>query len=252
MRRSRILSGLTSRRSRSGYLTPVSGDAPFSPASVAGLYLWLKADAITGLNDGDAVATWVDSSSSGADATQGTAGNRPTYQTAEVNSLPCVRFDGTDDYLTSVASAGSKPITIFVVLKVTNFLDFRVIWGSQGGAGDRGYEYRINQTSGVQNVDHALTANIGSSSTAVPLNTWCYLAFSYSNTGGFTFYENGVSDGTGTADFTIQEPGVVIGGRNGGSLSFLGDIAEIFAYDSVITGDDLTNINTYITDKYAL
>src|SRR5574343_1369214 len=75
------------------------GAAPFSPSDVPGLFQWLVAADITGLNDGDAVATWEDSSGNNRDASQATGANRPTYKTNIVNSLPVVRFDGSDDYL---------------------------------------------------------------------------------------------------------------------------------------------------------
>ena len=54
---------------------------------------WYKADAITGLSDGDAVDSWVDSSGNGNTLTQSTSGAKPSYETNEVNSLPVVRFD---------------------------------------------------------------------------------------------------------------------------------------------------------------
>lgn len=54
---------------------------------------WYKADAITGLTDGDAVASWVDSSGQGNTLTQSTSGAKPSYETNELNSLPVVRFD---------------------------------------------------------------------------------------------------------------------------------------------------------------
>ena len=60
------------------------------PAGLAG---WYKADAITGLSDGDPVDSWVDSSGNGNTLTQSTSGAKPTYETAELNSLPIVRFD---------------------------------------------------------------------------------------------------------------------------------------------------------------
>ena len=69
------------------------------PSTIAGIKLWLKADALA-LSDGDPVATWTDSSGLGNNATQATSGSRPTFQTNEINStLPVVRFDGSDDWL---------------------------------------------------------------------------------------------------------------------------------------------------------
>ena len=54
---------------------------------------WYQADAITGLSDGAAVASWVDSSGRDNTLAQSTAGAQPSYETSEVNSKPIVRFD---------------------------------------------------------------------------------------------------------------------------------------------------------------
>lgn len=81
--------------------------------------LWLKADAITGLNDNDPVATWADNSGNTFDLIQGTAASKPTYQTNEINSKPIVRFDGSDDNLIRNPFAGfaTTQITAIIVNK---------------------------------------------------------------------------------------------------------------------------------------
>src|ERR1051325_4711729 len=70
---------------------------PFSPSDISGLKIWLKADAGAGSSDGDAVGTWTDQSGTSHDFTQATSSKKPTYKTNIQNSLPVVRFDGTDD-----------------------------------------------------------------------------------------------------------------------------------------------------------
>lgn len=92
------------------------------PSDIAGLQLWLKADAIGGLSDTDPVATWNDSSGVGNNATQGTAGLRPTYRTNQINGLPVVRFDGSDDRLvvpTTGFPTGDAGLTVMTVYKVS-------------------------------------------------------------------------------------------------------------------------------------
>ena len=61
--------------------------------------LWLKADAITGLSDGAAVATWPDSSGLTNNATQPSAPYQPQFVTNGVNGLPVMRFDGVTEPL---------------------------------------------------------------------------------------------------------------------------------------------------------
>jgi len=74
-----------------------------------------SADTITGLEDGDPVGTWPDQANSN-DLTQGTAGKKPIYKTNIQNGLPCVQFDGADDYMVTAAwTEITQPNTIFTV-----------------------------------------------------------------------------------------------------------------------------------------
>ena len=66
---------------------------------------WLRADAITGLNDGDPVSTWIPQVY-GNDAIQ-TGINRPLYKAGILNGKPVVRFDGTDDFYTDFFTMGT-------------------------------------------------------------------------------------------------------------------------------------------------
>ncbi len=87
---------------------------PFPPQFV-NLRVWLKADAIMGLVDDDPVATWIDSSGYGNDATQATSSKRPTYKTGIQNGLPAVRFDATDDGMVTPLVIAALPVTAIVV-----------------------------------------------------------------------------------------------------------------------------------------
>jgi hypothetical protein len=88
-----------------------------------GLYFRLDASAITGLVDGDKVATWVDTGSAMKNATQSVEGAKPTYKTNILNGKPVVRFDGTDDTMVIASSTSSfnflhnAQATVFIVSK---------------------------------------------------------------------------------------------------------------------------------------
>src|SRR5215471_2103927 len=75
----------------------------FSPASVTGLKLWVRAESLVSLANNAAIATWKDESGKGNDLVQATGSKRPLYLT-NVEGLPAVSFDGTDDVL---ATAGN-------------------------------------------------------------------------------------------------------------------------------------------------
>ncbi len=83
------------------------------PNSIAGLVAWYKADVIT-LSDGQSVDLWADSSLTGNNATQSGAA-RPTFKKNIINSLPVVRFNGTNNYL-SIPGISTLQ-TVFIVMK---------------------------------------------------------------------------------------------------------------------------------------
>ncbi|MBX3411571.1 MAG: hypothetical protein KF708_02545 [Pirellulales bacterium] len=102
----------------------------FSPASVAGLVLWLAADDAaslfqsSGLDtpalvDGDPVGGWKNRGAGAYHALQGTADRRPLLRLNGVNGLPLVEFDGSDDYLAVTRMTGkfSDGLSYFMVLK---------------------------------------------------------------------------------------------------------------------------------------
>ena len=88
------------------------------PTIISGCQVWLAADKITGLVDGDVVTTWSDSSGQSNDFTQSTASKKPLYKTNIFKSKPAIKFDGIDDFLLSVPGAevtGSTDYSVFAV-----------------------------------------------------------------------------------------------------------------------------------------
>jgi PKD repeat protein len=101
--------------SRQVTVTAPGGGGPFvDPSSVPGLGLWLRADGLVGLADGDAVAAWTDVSGAGRHATQAVASKRPTYRADQIHALPALTFDASDDGMATPLNPGVH-VTIFVV-----------------------------------------------------------------------------------------------------------------------------------------
>lgn len=91
-----------------------------TPASFAGLEGWWKADSLAlgdGAQIGGAGSEWLDETANNHDCTQGTAANRPLFQTNEVGSMPIVQFADTTDLLTvanTFSIAGNWTIAVLV------------------------------------------------------------------------------------------------------------------------------------------
>lgn len=204
-----------------------------------GLQLWLDADALTGLNDADPVATWNDESGKGSHATQSDAEHQPAYYSSGLSGKPVVRFDGNDDITTS--SSFDTPYTVFTVSQMEGTQSHRLItsgsvnWllGYYGGNRDRMYaEGWVHQSGPSAGIDPHL--------------------YSATGTGSLTsFYHNGIqlasnSEGTsgigrlrlGAWDATTEKQ------------ASKGDVAEVLIYDRVLDTAERRGVGAYLSFKY--
>ena len=82
--------------------------------------LWLDAaDSSTVTESSGAVSQWDDKSGNGNNFTQGTSANQPTYSTGEINGLPAIIFDGSDDFLGAASPVVPTTHSLFIVFKPT-------------------------------------------------------------------------------------------------------------------------------------
>ena len=79
--------------------------------------LWADTSATTAATNGSAVARWDDKSGNNRNATQNTPANRPIVQSAELNSKSVLRFDGSNDTLSSTYSFAIHNISAFMVFR---------------------------------------------------------------------------------------------------------------------------------------
>lgn len=225
-----------------------TGGTPEDPSAIAGLALWLKADAITGLLDAASVTQWNDSSSNGRNVAQATGAAQPTYRTAQINGLPSVRFDG-GDWLATAGNVTVKPNTVFAVMKFTDVSTARTILGPSAVGG---FVWRLDTPSRKPQLLKSNTAGIATATTALAAGTWVIAAASYSGVGAWAFYDQSVTaDGIGTNDQTITATALRVG-VDIASDFFLGDIAELIVYDNVLSDADRLSVLSYLEGKYAL
>ncbi len=101
------------------------------PFTVPGLVTWFNpqlqtyqdaALATPAVLNNDPVGGWNDSVLTGHKVTQATAGNRPLLILAGQNSLPILRFDGTNDFLRGLKMIASarQPFTLFLAFKLNS------------------------------------------------------------------------------------------------------------------------------------
>jgi len=238
----------------------------FNPLSIAGCKLWLRADTITGLTDGQALTTWLDESGLGNNATQATAAAKPLYKTNIQNGRPVVRFDGVNDFLSVSGNPIARTQTEFAyfavakintagsnrtILDITESTDFssillRNIYLSSTGQ----LETRVRDD-----------ANSSNASTAAEVLAVFKVVSGTRNGNAVEQFRNGSSDGVssenaiGAMDLGsfYTTVGALRNSSNPNGASFhLGDIAEILIYNTALSTANRQAVEAYLNAKWAV
>lgn len=234
-------------------LMGVGGSASFNPTSVSGLKLWLKADAGTYQSSGGSAATadadpvgeWQDQSGQGNHVTQATSSKRPTLKLSILNSLPVVRFDGVDDYLSKTFSM-SQPVTMFSVVSYNNNTDLLFVFDGQSL---NAFELR-SQGGGTGGQLMYVGGGPGLASTWGITGGTFYTISGLYNGASSWIRKNNASEETGdvgSGGFTTFNVGIA-GNQTGFPLA--GDIAELLLYDSNIGSTSRDAVANYLKGKW--
>lgn len=226
------------------------------PDEIPNLVAWFKADAIVGLNDGDAVSTWSDSSPSGYNLTQGVAARRPVYKTNIINSTyPVVRFDGTNDTLENTGSGpgiSASAGTVIVVFKATSIATNNATVNQNATVwqiADRcGLSLKSTNNEFWWNDDGAVD------STSAAIDTTNFFISIWQHSGGSLYgYQNKNTSATpATSGNTTSVNSLNLGADSALSYCFNGDIAEVIIYSTVISEAAIAQIRKYLNAKYAI
>jgi hypothetical protein len=210
---------------------------PFTPTSIAGLLLWLKADALS-LNNNDPVTTWTDNSGNGNDAAQSTGVQKPLFKTSQINSKPAIEFDGSNDNLALTSVIGQANVTVFLVMKPAGVSNRTVITELKTNVAGGIWEYRVG---GGLSVAKSNTSAYGTS--------WQLLEVKKAGT-VVTFYYNAVDS---TSDPTCDNNNTATSRiSTTGFEPFATQIAEILIYDSALSDGNRALVEGYLNAKYAI
>lgn len=252
-------------------LAPKVGDL-FTPASVAGLYLWLDAQQADTLFQDSAkttpatandhpVGAWADRSGNGRDALQATAGKRPLLRTAGIGGLPAILGDATDDCL-QVASVdlGTSFLVMGVTKRAANVLGMLCELGASTSAGDGAWI--ADSQSEAQGEGARIRVGAVDFSLDAPAN-WI------SGASAHTFRLEATNSGAANScklysDDTLrgQSQGAfadfpsltlnILSRNNGASIPWIGYLAELLIYTPLPSAGDIAEIRSYLADKWGL
>lgn len=246
-------------------ITTVSAIETIVTDASTSLSIWYDGSDITQFQptnpaDGDGITQWNDKSNFAHNANpigQGPAA-RPTYETNELNTYSVVRFDGDAGLSINPFAelSNSAAETVFVVAKGTSLGTGTQYLTSTNNGGlaffHDGTEWKVNTSGGTGASGIAGDANYH-------IFTLVYDGNGNGDAGKLKFRYDRTQQ---TLDFTA-DPGVsstLLGTtnqynfacRDDGVSHFIGDIAEVLMFNRALSASELTDVEQYLNDHWAL
>ncbi|MCB0482369.1 MAG: T9SS type A sorting domain-containing protein [Flavobacteriales bacterium] len=240
------------------YHVSVSQTGPGGVGSSTTNVLWLEADNISSLVDGDDITTWADGSGNSNDLSQSNASFKPVYKTNILNGFPAVRFNKSNGRIrkTGFASFPTSAITAIYVNINSESNDALLSYASTGSyndfllfnSDDLGIYRGSNINSNISfnnNVFHIVNASWRSSDGSVEL--WKDGTQSYTTTG----FQSGTS-------ITAGGCLAIAGEQDGIDASYdaaqdhLGDFTEVMIFNTYLNTAQQIIVANYLAAKYNL
>ena len=265
-----------------GYVDGADDAATIAFASLlpSGMFAWYDANQLS-LSDNDDVSTWTDMSGNGFHATQSTADKKPHFKTNVVNGKPVVRFDGTDDCLAISGSASTMKTlhydssTIFIVCRIgidanpgrfltimgnhstaSAAIGFTLFYDDRATPGDKVAHFVAQGVQDNNPIENTSAAGFLSPNTfhmfwinSDPGNATAALRSKIILNGTASVASNTKTNNRSANDATYD---LQIGAAGTDNYHFLGDIAEIIIYNSLLTSAQIAPIVFYLLAKYDL
>ena len=239
----------------------VGGVAPFTPASLSGLSLWLKADAGVTLS-GSNVTGWADQSGNGKNAVG--SGTLPTRQLNALNGYPAIRFNNispdTSKFVIS-SSFNLKNSSAFVVVKQLNLDNEFARCLSFPSFADLDYNADDGLAVDFYNGEPQLQIESNTINTvisdAAADNVFAIASYKIDNSGNVNLFYNGGSEATNQNSDMASQNGVseIYIGQSPSNITsegIYGDIAEIVMYSRAVTTPERQQVEAYLNTKYAI
>jgi hypothetical protein len=189
---------------------------------------------------GDAVGQWQDQSGNARHVSQGTSGYRPTLDLTTYASYPHVRFDGTDDFLSVVASY-PRPYTVFVVGEMVAFGANKRMFAASSAGSRMLIQPEVNGTGCVKNGSASTGAN------TYPVNTRAVITAKTTST------QNIIKINTSTEVAATETTGngseIMIGGSSA-SNAINGRLFAVIVFTSDLDSNAQARVRAYLKAKW--
>ncbi|MCA9248424.1 MAG: lamin tail domain-containing protein, partial [Planctomycetales bacterium] len=226
-----------------------------------------QADAITGLADGELVATWNDSATSDGQAQNAVASGDPTFYSNVANGHAVVRFDGDTDQLRMETSPGIDGATGFVYFAVVRADRAQEDGGVTDGGGDYLFDRHIlNSGSPLVSLKavggrfgyqtrYDSGGGIGGPISTTPISTAEFQIVAVRRNvtqSQFEIWVDGRLEGATPDDGQALTPEAISIGRHATAPTggFSGDMAELLMYDSQLSDEQMRDVTKYLAAQY--
>jgi len=213
--------------------------------------LWLKADDLSGMADGTQISSWSDQSGNSHHATQATSSYQPTVQLNEINGLPVVQLDGSDDNLDDNHSYTAR--TMYGVFRISSTLQqssmLGQFWGSYGEAVHIAMDARSGNLRGFSFDAAPINTNRG----RIALDGGSYGSFAYNSNSPSWSYDQAhhmAVEFEADRSLTRQVIGTLVPNFSVGGHQYGGDVAEVIVYNVVHNDAERSIIQNYLAAKY--
>jgi len=216
--------------------------------SPVGMAIWLKADALTGLVDGDPVALWADSGLLARDATQANPANQPTYKAVALNGLPAVAFVSAGNQWLDFVNIPDITAVFWVAKLNTPPLGALAFW--LGGTG-RFYP-------GPNGLNTFMWDPPPTPPPVIPSQTDPLILTGVTQLNGVSV--NGTTTDRSVVDFEIWSlrtagpvaADSIANDALSANSSFMGDLCELIVFNTPVDATKAREIEAYLSRKYSV
>lgn len=221
-----------------------------------------RAASITGVTDGSVFSFWMDTATADGAAQNAASGGNPTYRAnATPSSTAVVRFDGNDEFRTSVPPGigAASGFAYFIVCKANaGSQDGRYILDRNNSASDPPLaSIKINSSRYEFQKRYDSNSGLGGpiSSTAVSTTKYQIVAIRRNPAASrFEIWVDGVMEASVADSGESLTPQPVVIGRHAtdANLGFNGDIAELLVYQDALTDEEFISVGSYLEAGHGL
>lgn len=228
----------------------------FDPRQLQKIQLWLDSSKSKTIltDENNKVYKWLDRSGLNNHATQSVPSNQPTYLVNQLNGKPVIDFNGSNFLIlpSGIYSLANGSNTLFAVVKRNNTTGLQLIFGlAKAGvtrldlrytatAGQIYYQSRATSTGGIN------LGSIADTSFGILYGRRSGVTQAISYNGSIEF-----SNSNGADEPNVDSASV--GAFNQGASFFLnGRIAELIAYSTSLTSEQIQQVEAYLSTKWAI